>query len=146
MAGINDNVGELLKAPAGFASLSRRISNKPIIAAVNGQCMGGGTEVVVNCDLVIASEKAKFGLPEPSVGVVAAAGAIPRLVRIAGHQVWLPFFISMPTTESIYLLPLLFSVQPNCCLPEIIFPQKKREIGLGCTLSQTAIAMGELVS
>lgn len=49
--------------------------------------MGGGTEMVVNCDMVIASEKASFGFPEPKVGVAAAQGAIPRMVRIAGHQV-----------------------------------------------------------
>lgn len=43
--------------------------------------------MVVNCDIVIASEKASFAFPEPNVGVVAAQGAIPRMVRIAGHQV-----------------------------------------------------------
>jgi len=85
-AGIRDQVRQLLENPAGFGSLSRRISNKIIIAAVNGVCLGGGLEVVVNCDLVIASEKARFGFPEPKVGVVVAAGAIPRLMRISGHQ------------------------------------------------------------
>lgn len=83
----SDHTTALLASRGGFASLSRRISNKPIIAAVNGQCLGGGCEVVVNCDIVVASEKATFGLPEPRVGVIAAQGAIPRLVRIAGHQV-----------------------------------------------------------
>jgi len=86
-AGIRDQVRQLLENPAGFGSLSRRISNKIIIAAVNGVCLGGGLEVVVNCDLVIASEKARFGFPEPKVGVIVAAGAIPRLMRISGHQV-----------------------------------------------------------
>lgn len=76
-----------LQSEGGFGSLSRRISNKTIIAAVNGVCMGGGSEMVVNCDIVIASEKASFAFPEPNVGVVAAQGAIPRMVRIAGHQV-----------------------------------------------------------
>ena len=77
----------LLENPGGFGSLSRRISNKTVIAAVNGICFGGGLEVVVNCDLVIASENARFGFPEPKVGVIVAAGAIPRLMRISGHQV-----------------------------------------------------------
>jgi len=85
-SGQSNHTDDLFKNRGGFAGLSRRVSNKPIIAAVNGQCLGGGCEVVVNCDIVVASEKAKFGLPEPRVGVIAAQGAIPRLVRIAGHQ------------------------------------------------------------
>jgi len=45
--------------------------------------------MVVNCDLVIANEAAKFGFPEVKRGVVAIQGGIPRLAQIAGHQVWL---------------------------------------------------------
>ncbi|KAG8686103.1 hypothetical protein FRC08_012744 [Ceratobasidium sp. 394] len=70
----------------GFASLGCRRCVKPIIAAVNGIAMGGGVEILLNCDLVVASRDAKFGLPEVKRGVVAAAGGIPRLQRIAGHQ------------------------------------------------------------
>lgn len=70
----------------GFGSLSRRQSNKPIIAAVNGGAYGGGVEIILNCDIVIASEDAKFALPEVKRGVVAAQGGIPRLFQIAGHQ------------------------------------------------------------
>jgi len=70
----------------GFASISRRESKKPFIAAVNGGAFGGGTELVLNCDLVVASKDAKFGLPEVKRGVVAIQGGIPRLARIAGHQ------------------------------------------------------------
>jgi len=61
----------------GFGSISRRhILNKPIIAAVNGGAFGGGTEMILNCDIVIAEENAKFGLPEVKRGVIAAAGGI----------------------------------------------------------------------
>ncbi|KAK0209338.1 ClpP/crotonase-like domain-containing protein [Desarmillaria ectypa] len=70
----------------GFASISRRLTTKPIIAAVNGGAYGGGMEILLNCDLVIADEKAKFALPEVRRGVVALQGGIPRLARIAGHQ------------------------------------------------------------
>ncbi|PPQ77554.1 hypothetical protein CVT25_011414 [Psilocybe cyanescens] len=70
----------------GFGSISRRQSNKPIIAAVNGGAYGGGLEMVLNCDIVIASEGAKFALPEVKRGVVAIQGGIPRLAQIAGHQ------------------------------------------------------------
>ncbi|XP_006453873.1 hypothetical protein AGABI2DRAFT_189220 [Agaricus bisporus var. bisporus H97] len=72
--------------PYGFGSISRRQSNKPFIAAVNGGAFGGGTEIVLNCDIVVASHDAKFALPEVKRGVVAAQGGIPRLSHIAGHQ------------------------------------------------------------
>lgn len=58
----------------GFGGLSRRIGKKPIIAAVNGLCLGGGMEMAVNCDLVVASERAEFGLPEVKRGVFAKQG------------------------------------------------------------------------
>ncbi|KAL2204620.1 ClpP/crotonase [Sarocladium strictum] len=70
----------------GFGGLSNRRGKKPIIAAVNGLCLGGGFEMVINTDMVIASEKAKFGLPEVTRGVVAIAGALPRLTRVVGRQ------------------------------------------------------------
>lgn len=71
---------------AGFGGLSNRSGKKPIIAAVNGLCLGGGMEMVINCDMVIASSNARFGLPEVKVGVIAVAGALPRLVRTVGKQ------------------------------------------------------------
>jgi enoyl-CoA hydratase/carnithine racemase len=60
----------------GFGSISRRLSNKPIIAAVNGGAYGGGVEIILNCDIVIASDNAKFALPEVKRGVVAAQGGM----------------------------------------------------------------------
>jgi enoyl-CoA hydratase/carnithine racemase len=71
---------------SGFGGLSRRGGKKPIIAAVNGICFGGGCEMAINCDIVIADEKARFGLPEVKIGVVALAGALTRLVRTVGRQ------------------------------------------------------------
>lgn len=70
----------------GFASLSRRQSTKPIIAAVSGGAHGGGMEILLNCDMVIAADDAKFALPEVKRGVVAIQGGIPRLAHISGHQ------------------------------------------------------------
>lgn len=55
-----------------------------MIAAVNGICFGGGCEAIVNCDMVVASRKATFALPEVKIGVVAAAGALPRIIRTVG--------------------------------------------------------------
>lgn len=69
---------------AGFGGLSRRNGRKPVIAAVNGICFGGGCEMIVNCDLVVASSAAQFSLPEVKRGVIAVAGALPRIVRTIG--------------------------------------------------------------
>ena len=71
---------------SGFGGLSRRIGKKPVIAAVNGIAMGGGCEIIINCDIVLASAAAKFALPEVKRGVIALAGALPRLVRTVGKQ------------------------------------------------------------
>ncbi|MCJ1411169.1 hypothetical protein MMC19_005257 [Ptychographa xylographoides] len=73
-------------SPGGFGGLSTRSGKKPIIAAVNGICFGGGCEMIINTDIVIASTSATFGLPEVKRGVVAIAGALPRLVRTVGKQ------------------------------------------------------------
>ncbi|KAF4974449.1 hypothetical protein FZEAL_8649 [Fusarium zealandicum] len=70
----------------GFGGLSNRRGKKPVVAAVNGLCLGGGMEMALNADLVIASHEAKFGLPEVKRGVVAIAGALPRLMRTVGRQ------------------------------------------------------------
>ena len=69
----------------GFAGLTTRFDcDKPIIAAVNGVAMGGGFEIALACDLIIASENATFALPEPRVGLAALAGGLQRLPRQIG--------------------------------------------------------------
>ncbi len=69
----------------GFAGLTSRFDcDKPIIAAVNGVAMGGGFEIALACDLIIASENATFALPEPRVGLAALAGGLHRLPRQIG--------------------------------------------------------------
>ncbi len=66
----------------GFAGITARFSlTKPVIAAVNGLAMGGGFEIALACDLIIASENAFFALPEPLVGLAATAGGLLRLPR-----------------------------------------------------------------
>lgn len=68
--------------PSGFAGLTSRYDlNKPVIAAVNGVAMGGGFEIALACDLIIASDNATFALPEPKVGLAALAGGLHRLPR-----------------------------------------------------------------
>ena len=73
--------------PLGFAGLTSRFDLvKPVIAAVNGVAMGGGFEIALACDLIIASDKAVFALPEPKVGLAALAGGLNRLPRMIGSK------------------------------------------------------------
>src|SRR5436190_4460390 len=65
----------------GFAGLVRHFVDKPLIAAVNGFALGGGTEIVLACDLAVMSEDTSLGLPEVKRGLVAAAGGLLRLHR-----------------------------------------------------------------
>lgn len=72
---------------AGFCGLTSRFDMpKPVIAAVNGVAMGGGFEIALACDLIIASDQAIFALPEPMVGFAALAGGVHRLPRLIGPK------------------------------------------------------------
>jgi crotonobetainyl-CoA hydratase len=75
--------GDHTKPDTGFAGITHRIDLfKPVIAAVNGLCLGGGVEIVAACDLAIAADDAQFALPEPLVGLAALGGGVlQRLPR-----------------------------------------------------------------
>src|SRR6202011_4137879 len=80
---------------SGFGGAPRRVDcDKPITAAVNGVAMGGGFEIALACDLVIAAENATFALPEPRVGLAALAGGLHRLP----HQIGLKRTMGMILT------------------------------------------------
>ena len=79
--------GEMFATPRGFGGLTSRFDmTKPVIAAVNGVAMGGGFEIALACDLIIASDNARFALPEPKVGLAALAGGLNRLPRQIGSK------------------------------------------------------------
>jgi enoyl-CoA hydratase len=74
--------GELPAVPGkGFAGLTSAPPRKPLIAAVEGYALAGGTEIVLACDLIVAAEDARFGIPEVKRGLVAGAGGLVRLPR-----------------------------------------------------------------
>jgi enoyl-CoA hydratase/carnithine racemase len=79
--------GQRSPMPRGFGGLTSRFDlQKPVIAAVNGVAMGGGFEIALACDLIIASDQAVFALPEPKVGLAALAGGLHRLPRQIGTK------------------------------------------------------------
>jgi enoyl-CoA hydratase len=73
--------GGMSTAKGGFAGFVQRERTKPVIAAVDGPALAGGTEIVLACDMVVASETAVFGIPEVKRNLVAAAGGLFRLPR-----------------------------------------------------------------
>ena len=72
---------DIARGKGGFAGIVTRDFPKPIIAAVNGAALAGGFEIVLSCDLVVAADTARFGIPEVKRGLMAAAGGLIRLPK-----------------------------------------------------------------
>jgi enoyl-CoA hydratase len=78
---------ELATERGGFGGIAARSRTKPMIAAVDGPALAGGTEIVLSCDMVVASTAASFGIPEVKRSLVAAAGGLFRLPRVLPRNI-----------------------------------------------------------
>jgi enoyl-CoA hydratase len=89
------DIGELARTTAIELYLSQRVDRwdairalgTPLVAAVSGFCLGGGCELALSCDLIVASENARFGQPETGLGIIPGAGGTQRLPRAVGKAV-----------------------------------------------------------
>jgi enoyl-CoA hydratase/carnithine racemase len=88
-------MGMVRSADTGFGGITARTTCwKPIIAAVNGFALGGGFEMALACDIIIAAEHARLGLPEPRVGLMAGAGGVHRLPRMIPHKIAMGYMLT----------------------------------------------------
>ena len=104
-----------IKNPGGFGGTTANFEcNKPIIAAVNGFAMGGGLEIALVCDIIIAADHARLGLPEPKVGLFAAAGGVHRLPRMIGLKQAMGMILTAKpiTAQEAYRIGLVNEVVP----------------------------------
>jgi enoyl-CoA hydratase/carnithine racemase len=82
-------------AESGFGGLAGRTTCwKPILAAVNGFALGGGFEMALACDIIIAADHARLGLPEPKVGLMAGAGGVHRLPRMIPQKIAMGYILT----------------------------------------------------
>jgi len=96
------DIGELAQASAIDLYYQRRIERwdairglwTPLIAAVSGYCLGGGCELAMACDLIVASESAQFGQPETGLGIIPGAGGTQRLTRAVGKALAMDVILS----------------------------------------------------
>src|SRR5439155_16407225 len=92
---------DLLTDRGGFGGIARRQRNKPLVAAVDGPALAGGCEIALACDLIVASSRAAFGLPEVKRSLVAAAGGLFRLPRALPRNVALEIVLTGDPVDAV---------------------------------------------
>jgi enoyl-CoA hydratase len=100
--------------PGGFAGLIRGKRHKPMVAAVNGAALAGGMEIALACDVIVAAETARFGLPEVRRGIIAGAGGLQRLPRLIAPMRALELIMTGRTIDAVeaHALGLVAEVVP----------------------------------
>ncbi len=99
----------------GFGGLTERTDIwKPLIAAVNGYALGGGFELALACDIIVAAEHARLGLPEPRVGLMAGAGGVHRLPRQIPLKIAMGYILTGKhmTAQEAYRIGIVNEVVP----------------------------------
>lgn len=143
------DIKEMAGASAVAMLLNDRISQwdrlrkvkKPLIAAVSGFCLGGGCELAMTCDLIVAAESARFGQPEINIGVIPGAGGTQRLTRAVGKTIAMEMVLNgrFLTADEAYRFGLVNRVVPvEQCLGEAL--KLANEIGARAPL---AIRLGK---
>jgi enoyl-CoA hydratase len=96
--------GEVVRSPTnGFAGVTQRVVKKPLIAAVEGYALAGGFEIAMACDMIVASEDARFGLNEARRGLVPNAGGLMRLPRQIPPKIAAELVMTARTVSSDFL-------------------------------------------
>ena len=96
--------GEVVRSPTnGFAGVTQRVVKKPLIAAVEGYALAGGFEIAMACDMIVASEDARFGLNEARRGLVPDAGGLMRLPRQIPPKIAAELVMTARTVSSAFL-------------------------------------------
>ncbi|ORY80216.1 ClpP/crotonase-like domain-containing protein [Leucosporidium creatinivorum] len=116
----NSPTTKIATNPHGFGSFARRRSKKTLIAAVNGMSFGGGTELLLNCDIVVGCEGAPVGLPEVKRGVVASVGAHPTHL-LAQHV-----FTSVVSTSQVLSTAIEWASRIVSCSPDAVWVTKEQ--------------------
>ena len=137
--------GHAVTVPAtGFAGLTSRWDlDKPVIAAVNGVAMGGGFEIALACDIILAADTAIFALPEPRVGLAALAGGLHRLPRTIGVKRAMAMILtgrSVPATEG-----KMLGFVHDVVAPEALMAAAKALAATICELSPMSIRASKQV-
>jgi enoyl-CoA hydratase len=123
------DIGELASSSAIELYYARRVERwdairslwKPLVAAVSGHCLGGGCELAMSCDLIVASETARFGQPETSLGIIPGAGGTQRLTRAVGKSLAMDVILSgrvLSAREALAAGLVARVVQPEAWLEE----------------------------
>jgi enoyl-CoA hydratase len=109
------NGSALSTKKGGFAGIARRERTKPLIAAITGSALAGGTEIALSCDMIIAADDTNFGLPEVKRSLVAGAGGLFRLPRQIGKAVALEAILTGDplSSQRAYELGMVNKVVPE---------------------------------